>query len=250
MIRTFIYGSCVSRDTFEFLDRADFSLLRYVARSSLVSAFSPPAPVPLLEGHGLSPFQLRQVETDVSSSLPSLLRDLSGMIDLLVWDLVDERLGFYVDSEKHVVTDSIELRKAGNSTCLAGYRHVPFGSAAHLDQFRSSLGSWQRLLEEQCLIDKLVVVAVPWATLDVEGHAAPKSFGITGDIGNRLFEPYYAAIREEVGAPLIGEGLRARTDEAHKWGPAPFHYSSETYESLRDLVVAAADQRPWRATHD
>jgi hypothetical protein len=250
VVRTFIYGSCVSRDTFEFLDRKDFSLLRYVARSSLISALSPPAPVPLPEGHGLSPFQLRQVKTDASSSMLPLLRDLSDKIDLLLWDLVDERLGFYADDEGHVVTDSIELRRVGDHAGLAGYRHVPFGSAEHLDQFRSSLGPWRRFLDELGLLDRLVVVALPWATLDVEGKAAPASFGITGGEGNRLFAPYYAAIREEVGAPLIGQGLPARTDEAHKWGPAPFHYSTQTYLGLRDQLVGAAGQRTQRATHE
>jgi len=250
VVHTFIFGSCVSRDTFEFLDQAQFSLLRYVARSSLVSAFSPPAPVPLPEGHGLSPFQLRQVKTDASSSLLPLLRDLSGKIDLLLWDLVDERLGFYTDNDGHVVTDSIELRRVGNSTRLAGYRHIPFGSAEHHERFRSSLGPWRRFLEEQSLLDRLVVVALPWATLDVEGNAAPASFGITGDDGNRLFESYYTAIREEVGAPLVGQGLPARTDETHKWGPAPFHYSTQTYVNLRDQLVVAAGQRAQRTTHD
>ena len=36
----FIYGSCVSRDTFEFLRPLGYGLVDYVARQSLISAFS------------------------------------------------------------------------------------------------------------------------------------------------------------------------------------------------------------------
>lgn len=250
MIRTFIYGSCVSRDTFEFLDRSEFSLLRYVARSSLVSAFSPAAPVPLQDGHGLSPFQLRQVKADASSSLLPLLRDFSGRIDLLLWDLVDERLGFYADPEGHVVTDSIELRKGGDHAGLAGYRHVPFGSAEHLERFRSSLGPWRRFLAEQGLLDRLVSVALPWASTDVDGKPAPASFGITGHQGNRLYEPYYDSVSEEFAAPVIGRGLAVRTDHRHKWGPAPFHYSADTYVALTNSIQRLVQEPRTMAPHD
>ena len=152
MIRTFIYGSCVSRDTFEYVDKERFSLLRYVARSSLISAFSPPAPLPIPTDHGLSAFQLRQVCTDSSSRLLPTLRELADRIDLLLWDLVDERLGVYTDAEGHVVTDSIELRTVGDHVLLDAYQHIPFGTDEHLALFRAALEPWRQFLEGQDLL--------------------------------------------------------------------------------------------------
>ncbi|GAA6527753.1 DUF6270 domain-containing protein [Intrasporangium sp. DVR] len=232
MIRTFIYGSCVSRDTFEFLDPNEFTLLRYVARSSLVSACSPPGPDPLPAEHNLSPFQLRQVHTDTASALPPLLRDLAGKIDLLLWDLVDERLGFFEDGEGHVVTDSVELRKAGIQGVLARFQHFAFGTSPHLERFRSTLPRWREFLDDARLINRVAVLAPPWAETDVNGEDAPPSFGMTGAEGNRLLKPYYDAVSELVGVPLLGRGIQTHTDQAHKWGPAPFHYSATAYHSL------------------
>lgn len=240
MVRTFIYGSCVSRDTFEYLDQDDFSLLRYVARSSLVSAFSPPGPVPLTEGHGLSPFQLRQVETDATSGLLPLLRQHADRIDLLLWDLVDERLGFYENSEGHVVTDSVELRKAGEHAALDGYRHYAFGSRHHLKRFRAALAPWRDFLQREGLLERLVVVAPPWAETDLEGREVPGSFGLSGSKANRLLKPYLAAVQFALGRPVVGADLATHTDTAHKWGPAPFHYCQVDYLRLAAEATAMA----------
>ena len=40
--RVFIYGSCVSRDTFEYLDPDQFEIVQYVARQSALSAYTRP----------------------------------------------------------------------------------------------------------------------------------------------------------------------------------------------------------------
>ena len=249
MIRTFIYGSCVSRDTFEYLDKDAFSLLRYVARSSLVSAFSPPGPVPLTDGHELSPFQLRQVQTDAASGLLRLLRQHSDRIDLLLWDLVDERLGFYENGKGHVVTDSIELRKAGDHAALDGYRHYGFGSRQHLRRFRAALSPWRDFLEGQGLLHRVVVVAPPWAETDLLGNEAPASFGLTGAEANRVIRPYVAAVRAVVGSNVVGTHVLAQTDDAHQWGPAPFHYSRATYTALHDELIVKSGELE-KATDD
>ncbi|MDC5698349.1 DUF6270 domain-containing protein [Intrasporangium calvum] len=247
MIRTFIYGSCVSRDTFEFLDKGEFSLLRYVARSSLVSAFSPPGPVPLTEGHGLSPFQLRQVETDAESGLLPLLREHADRIDLLLWDLVDERLGFYESSDGHVVTDSVELRKAGAHAALDGYRQYAFGSRQHLKRFRAALTPWREFLEERNLLHRLVVVAPPWAEIDADGSPAPASFGLTGAGANQTVAQYLDALQGASFQQVIGRELNVRTDKNHRWGAAPFHYTPDIYDALTSAVEdICASQAPRR----
>ena len=242
MVRTFIYGSCVSRDTFEYLDKDAFSLLRYVARSSLVSAFSPPGPVPLTEGHELSPFQLRQVQTDAASGLLPLLREHSDLIDLLLWDLVDERLGFYENGEGHVITDSIELRKAGDHAALDGYRHYAFGSRQHLERFIAVLPLWREFLVGQDLLRRLVILAPPWAETDAYGVLSPASFGMSAREANRIFALYHQPTANGLSVASIGKSVDVHADQDHKWGLAAFHYSDSTYEILgKELLEVLSD---------
>ena len=75
----FIYGSCVSRDSYERLDSAMFPLVSYVARQSLISSFSRPATfVSMPEFTGLtSKFQIKMLGGDLESSLPRSLRSIA-----------------------------------------------------------------------------------------------------------------------------------------------------------------------------
>lgn len=83
-VRTLVYGSCDSRDTFSELPRGEFELVDYVARQSLISAYSTPVteqPVPRMS----SRFQQRMVRGDFVSSLPSVLAQHARAISPVLW---------------------------------------------------------------------------------------------------------------------------------------------------------------------
>ena len=233
MIRTFIYGSCVSRDTFEYLDKGEFSLLRYVARSSLVSAFSPPGPVPLAQGHGLSPFQLRQVETDAASGLLPLLRELADRVDLLLWDLCDERMGLFDVGDGRVVTRSVELLRAQTqSEILNTARLIDFGTDEHLSRFQKALERFAAHLDQSNLLGKILLVAPRWAEEDDAGRGDLKSFGRSAEWANDRFKEYNHLVGATIGCPVLGHDIKTIADTAHKWGRAPFHYAQPVYTEL------------------
>src|SRR5690625_4557605 len=106
-----LYGSCVSRDMFEFLPE-QFTLVEYVARQSMISTISPPVPLPR-EPALKSDFQRRMVRGDFASALGSSLHDRATEIDILVLDLIDERLGVIPVSGCRYLTRSQELLDSG-----------------------------------------------------------------------------------------------------------------------------------------
>ena len=240
-LRTYVVGSCVSRDTFEFLDPAHFELSGYLARQSLISAFGPEAPPPVDPALLTSPFQRRMLEADAGSSLPEALRVAAPEVDLLLWDLVDERLGVLDHPGGGVSTDSVELRTQLRGERPAGLTPTDFGTPAHLERFTAALPRWHDLLSELGLLSRTVLVAPPWASLDANGEPTPTSFGLDAEKANRLTEPYLTRAAEVLGVDVVGRSLPdPRALATHQWGVAPFHYDDATYESLATEISAAA----------
>ena len=241
-LRTYVVGSCVSRDTFAFLDPSHFELGGYLARQSLISAFGPTARVPIDPALLTSPFQRRMLESDADSSIPGALRAAAQEIDLLLWDLVDERLGVLDHPDGGVSTDSVELRTQLHGDLPSGLTRTEFGTPEHLDRFAAALPPWRDLLAELGLLSRTVIVAPPWAALDTSGAPTPTSFGLDAGKANHLAEAYLAAAAEALGVEIVGRDLAPRASMTHQWGIAPFHYDDATYEELATEISAAAQR--------
>jgi hypothetical protein len=239
--RVFIAGSCVSRDTFALLDPERYALEGYVARQSLISAFTgPAADVPALPEH-LSPFQRRMLAGDVAGDLPRRLRRAAGTVDLLLWDVVDERLGVYRLPDGSFVTRTPELiGTALHDHLERTARLVAFGSDEHLGLWRAAAGAWVEVLRRHDLLARTLVVAPPWATRSDDGSPVPTSFGLGAEQANRLSAPYLACAAA-LGAPVLTVPPDTAVAAAgHRWGLAPFHYADATYARL---VAGVEDAR-------
>lgn len=243
--RVFIYGSCVSRDTFEHLPQDGFSLVKYVARQSLISAFSPSNTRFDLNSLG-SAFQRRMVEDDVVGSLPSALAAHQDDIDLLVWDLADERLGVYRTSDANYLTRSLETIRADlTEKTHPTWEHLPFGSNEHFALWSSASRQFARLRAHLGLSQRTVLLNVPWASQTLTGDSSPASFGLDAHTANALFQRYYeAAIDMDPTLRLLTIPTSdALSDNDHPWGPAPFHYAVPVYRSLTGSIVRAFKDR-------
>lgn len=229
--RILVYGSCVSRDTVNAMPRDKIRIVDYIARQSLVSAFSPPVtliPAPQLE----SKFQARQVDGDFSSSLPSTLRRITA-IDLVIWDLTDERLGFYVLPDDTAITRSVDLISAGLDDSIADVASlIEFGTDLHFDLWRSVLPRFLAQVKEHHPQARLVLVAPPWATHSIDGTPTPSSFGMSAEEGNAKYARYLDEAARR-GVEIIGRDIAdPRSSAEHIWGEAPFHYAPEVYQEL------------------
>ncbi|OLT41905.1 hypothetical protein BJF86_02555 [Serinicoccus sp. CNJ-927] len=244
-VRTFIYGSCVSRDTFERLPR-DFELLGYVARQSLVSAFTPSTTRTLPTADTRSDFQRRMITNDWESSLERQLREHADRVDLLLWDLCDERVGLRRLERlsrrptMHAwATRSVDSIRAGVDAELEEFRLVPFASGRHRVLFLHALRRFGTLLDELGLRQRTLLLAPAWATHTSEGSRVPTSFGLDPARANRLFHDYHSTASQITGVDLVTIHDVA-ADPHHAWGPAPFHYTDSVYNDLSRRIVEAA----------
>jgi len=247
VIRTFIYGSCVSRDTFEFLPGSKYHLVKYIARQSLISSTSPAIEQPMPPPDTSSSFQRRMLTGDWTGSLFSELRDNAQDIDLVLWDICDERLGVYalppsgISKGSAYCTRSVDSIRSGRDAALAGAKLITFGSARHRILFNTALVRFRSTLAELGLLDRCLLVGPPWALEDTKGRPTPDSFGLTPTRANRLFRDYYSIASRVVTKNFINvQASVAVADADHQWGVAPFHYTPETYAALAAQVETSA----------
>ena len=241
--RLLVYGSCVSRDMVPFLGPG-WTLLRYVARQSLVSAMSAPV-TPPAEPSLDSAFQRRMVTEDLTSAAPGLLRAHLEEIDVLVLDLVDERLGVVALPDGGYVTRSQELLASGLLEHLDG-REVVFGTDEHFELWRDAADRFVSLLEETSLAARTVVVEGTFAARTDDGGSANRWRDEPAEVWNARYERYHAVLR--------GAGLRSHTvgadavaSTAHRWGPAAYHYADGAYLAMARAVRDTADPPAGRA---
>lgn len=231
--RVLVFGSCVARDTIEFADAESVELRGYVARQSLISAgFDASAHLP--EALDISSkFQERMIRADFSGSLLHRLEGLAGEIDVLLWDLADERHGVHRFPDGTVVTRSIDTIRAETvSALLEATEHIPFGTDEHFALWHESVDAFDARLRELDLFERTIVLEVPWALRTTEGKTTPWSMGVRAGDANKRYRRYYDYLRQtghhivELPAEVV------LADPEHKWGLAPFHYTPEVYREV------------------
>lgn len=241
--RLFVYGSCVARDTFELLPENRFSLARYVARQSLVSAYGPVADTGERLGAGAT-FGERMVAEDRASSLLPLLAHEADRVAGLVWDLTDERLGVYRVGDGFV-TRSVDLITSGRDATLAAQHPlVEFGTQEHLALWVDALERFVADLRTLDLLDRTVLLAVPWAERTTSGARTGASLTFDAEAANGLFAPYYDAARARGVRVHALPVASVRADPQHRWGEAPFHYDEATYRTLGRAIAARFSPAP------
>mgnify|MGYP006333786395 CR=1 FL=1 len=231
-IRTLVIGSCVARDTFAHFPDDQYALVEYVARQSLVSAFSPP--VTLLEPPTMaSRFQQRMVRWDYNSQLPNVLAKCAGAVDLVLWDLTDERLGFYVLPDDTVVTRTVDLiaAEADRPVDEAGI-FIEFGSDAHFEMWSDAARQFVEAVTEHHPTARLQLLALPWAEFTETREPTPTSFGLSATEANQLLERYYEFAETLPEVALAGQESTATASSTHRWGIAPFHYATAVLQEL------------------
>lgn len=226
---------------FEFLEPR-FELVRYIARQSLISAYSQPAtalPVPDLASN----FQRTMLTNDFRSSLRAELEECVGDVDLVLWDLTDERLGVLELPGGAFVTRSVEmLQNPGAVPLPAETRCVPWGTKTHKALWRRALSQFVEDLSRLGMANKTRLLNVPWATRDAEGRPAPQSFGLDARRANKVMGWYARTASKRLRPEQLlvpSHDVPILADPQHKWGLAPFHYSPEVYSDLAKQVAAS-----------
>lgn len=233
-----IYGSCVSRDTFEFLPEGH-RLLAYVARQSAISVCSPAQGLQTALTELPSAFQNRMVAGDVEGDLLDVMAHVAPEVDVLLMDLIDERGGVIEIGGGHV-TKLAELWAAGGHAATRGGRHIAFATDEHFFLWAHAIEVITARLAALGLLEKALVLRTPWASQLAEGGPVPVPGWMTPpEEANAQYARYFEHLKS-VGVNIIAlpEELSRSTTE-HQWGPSPFHYTAAAYEFLATSITAA-----------
>ena len=239
MTNIIIFGSCVARDTAAIMSDTA-KVRRYVARQSMVSAAHGSAE---LDGEVQldSAFQKRGVESDFKGEALKLLRASAPNANVLLLDLMDERLGVYRASSGSYITRTWELANSGIlNQQPEPLTHIEFGSDAHFKLWQEAA---KQIAEELTALDlPVLLLAPPLAERDLEGNALDY-IGHPVAVWNKTFDRYYDAIEQFGITVLRPPADLAVADKNHKWGLAPFHYAEPMYKWFQteiERVVATA----------
>lgn len=167
-----IFGSCVSRDTCEYIPNA--KVVEYVARQSVTSLLKPRNRSEFDLESIESPFQRRMVEGDLQGNGSRTIQAHSSELDAVLVDLVDERRGFFLFDDGSTMTNSVEVETNGltESTEIINARHVPFGSDEHFRLWSKGFHRLSEDLEQTGLLKKTILLDIEWAQA-IEGSRHP-----------------------------------------------------------------------------
>lgn len=284
-----IFGSCVSRDSMEFMPEAE--VVVYVARHSVTSLNFP---------HGTDGIDLRDLSSAFQERM--VIGDLSGVglerivkgskdLDAILLDLVDERRGFWLFPDGSTMTNSIEVEFCGaaREARRNGARLVEFGTDEHFSQWKSGYIKLVEGLKVAGLWDKTILIDIEWAAA-VDGAQHPQSDSLA-KLGRR-WRRLQRGSREASRSLSRGQGLaealtslrhvrpteaeeyadraaaanaeyvryrrvaqsmvpsvvtrtsnQVRISRDHKWGPQPFHYRDEDYQSIVQSILDLVENR-------
>lgn len=241
-----MYGSCVTRDAFEFAPKGTFRRSAYVARQSMIS-IDRPAAVPALETFVLdSRFQNRLFHGDLRGDAIDRVVESAAKIahdDLaIVVDLVDERGGIFLHPSGAVLTRTIDGHDSGAYELLDDeWTLHGFGSMKHWTLYAAAAERTKERLQEAGLFDRVRVLTVKWAERDETGADTRGSFGFFASTANEVLEGYYETLRNG-GWRLIAPEAQPVADAHHKWGAAPFHYTREYYDAINAAIVRSYNE--------
>lgn len=235
MARIYIYGSCVSRDSFDFINKSEHRLLGYTARQSLISAVSKPYRAAADSGALKSQFQVRNLQGDFDGNLLDILSELAPETDYIFWDLTDERLGLIKIDDYTFITKSVELVQSGLLGKIKEHEWIRFGTEEHLELWQEAVRAFADFAKSNLPDTKIVLINLPWALLDEKGRPLEKTWDLLPDEANNLLARYAAVIRNYLDVYDIEMSWdEATASSIHRWGLAPYHYQDAVYEQVID----------------
>lgn len=217
---------------------APHQVVRYIARQSWCSIGNVVA-TPLLRTTKLSsPFQDRSFQGDLSgNALDQIQSAAEAHPDAsLLMDLTDERGGFYAGPDGEIVTHNSDAAPSGIYTRLpAGWQHVAFGSLPYALAFATAADQLKLGLQEINLWQRTKILGNLWAETGTDTSYSP-AHTLRAKRMNPLLDECYSFLESEGWNVVRPHQTKLPiADTNHKWGPAPFHYSLDSYE-----IVAAS----------
>lgn len=203
-----IFGSCVSRDSVEFMPEAE--VVTYVARHSVTSLESPHGAAGIDLSELTSAFQERMVTNDLHGSGLERIVHTASDLDVVLLDLVDERRGFWEFPDGTTMTNSIEVESCGaaREARRGGARLIEFGDEEHFRRWKSGFIQLVDGLKGAGLWEKTILLDIEWAgAVDGAQHPQSDSLAKLGRSWRRLQRATREANRRLTRGQGIAEAL-------------------------------------------
>lgn len=234
--RVFIWGSSVSRDTFDHFDPDEFDLLDSVTGQSALSAYTLPVSLTTPPEHDSEEFR-RELRDDFLSSLRTSLASRTHDVDLLLIDLVDERHGVFLLPDGTVATRTDAFERAGGPSLLPqGSHFLPFGSPKHFEYWSDAVSTLGGLVRRTMPRAAVVLLDIQ-SPEDVPPHTGMVTGGSTT---NAAYRPYVDAAMNAFGARTLSLIIQ-EADMADSRTPNDFrfHFPETVYlRAVEDLTGA------------
>lgn len=229
--KIWLQGSCATRDPLQGVI-GEIEIVRYRARSSLISLVSEPIEPPPLDPTGIVDFEYRNVLADFEKSW---LAQWPSEGICPVFDFIDERFGV-IDVGGRWFTYSTALTAvAERAEILRLGRFVAPQSTEYADLL---LRAADTFLERVPDPRRILVHEARWAERFEDGRVCDVLGAGRSEAMNATLDRLYAALRAggvETFA-LDAEDYVAATE--HRWGPAPFHYSTGVERRIAEGLLA------------
>ncbi|MCQ4239548.1 DUF6270 domain-containing protein [Stutzerimonas stutzeri] len=248
-MRFVIFGSSVTRDAFEFVDKTACELVRYFARSSLGSAYAEGKIESIDVSRIDSEFQRGIVCADLNKEFRKFLD--SGDFDCLIYDPIDERFDLLLLESEGLCTLSNELKQAFEDKGEVDGRRLASGSEEFYERWEDG---WSKLIAQLDSLGKraaLRINKVLWADSTVEGENFEPNYDAAAIKGaNEFLGRVYSRMLRDIPHEQFFEftpELLIGANE-HKWGKSPFHFVDAYYRSLAHLLECLAGDARQRCT--
>jgi len=205
-----IFGSCVSRDTAEFIPNSE--VVAYVARHSVTSLQSPHGDKGTDLSELSSAFQKRMVTSDLKGTGLERIAKNAKDLDVVLLDLVDERRGFWRFPDGTTMTNSLEIESCGAARVArrSGARIVEFGTDEHFDWWKSGFITLIKGLKDAQLWESTIFLDIEWAgALNGAQHPQNDGFAKAGRQWRRLQRGSREAGRELSRGRGLGEAWQS-----------------------------------------
>lgn len=254
-----IYGSCVSRDVFEYDKKNVFDLRSYFCRQAVVSLLSAPVPCKIEEINLTSNFQKRQIYHDFrKDALECLEKDGS---DYLIIDLIDERFAL-AQYKGSLITNSTSLMESSYVSDLKIIEYVIENREYWIGDNRLSdyIDEFSRRILRIYDANKIIIHKAFMLDDYLDGEGNVLKFSENYQLQNRKIntrlEYMYNRLIENLGDVHVVDICRGKSEtlgdklmlklfkrkkynlgqivavENHKWGLAPMHYCDEYYQCV------------------
>lgn len=239
-----IFGSCVSRDAVGLAPEA-LHPAHYTARQAWISGTTRGMPMPPVD-RLTSPFQRRMLRGDVRSTLLSDITTYAPAADLVLLDIVDDRLGVIEFLPGRFLTLSAELSRSGFliGDRMLRRRRLHLGEEEHLRRFREAAARVRQTLDDARVLHKTLLVRAPYAATSIEGDTLMGDYGASAEVWNERYAPYYAEL-DALGFTMIEPDPQLlRATRTHQWGLHPIHYQEPaSLDLVRQMLQFHASAR-------